>query len=250
MIGPDVSGAPAVGPGDSEERESLLSAMYDGELTVGECELVARRLARDPAQRVKWSRYSVVRAVVRGDHQVLASPRFAARLNAAIELEPVHSPAPSRASAAVAADAAARRVRWWRPLAGVGVAAGVATLAILLVRSQPGAPETAAPPIAMANGPSAAPAAAAPAASSDPPSYVVPAALARDRMAVVPAAQLANYVVAHSEFSSPLGRHTLLSALMAGESLGNPASAGAGPNAELADGSSLDEPAGAGRASR
>ena len=33
----------------SEERDSQLSAMFDGELPAGECELLARRLVRDEA---------------------------------------------------------------------------------------------------------------------------------------------------------------------------------------------------------
>jgi hypothetical protein len=51
--------------------------------------------------------------------------------------------------------------------------------------------------------------------SSAPYSYVVPKG--RERRSIVPATQLANYVVAHSEFSSPVNRRNLLSALMASE---------------------------------
>ena len=47
-------------------------------------------------------------------------------------------------------------------------------------------------------------------------SYVVPKSIAR--RSIVPSTQLANYVVAHSEFSSPVNRRNLLSALMASES--------------------------------
>ena len=55
------------------------------------------------------------------------------------------------------------------------------------------------------------------AVSSDTPaSYVVPKTIAR--RSIVPSTQLANYVVAHSEFSSPVNRRNLLSALMASES--------------------------------
>jgi hypothetical protein len=38
------------------------------------------------------------------------------------------------------------------------------------------------------------------------------------RRLVVPSTELANYVVAHSEFSSPVTRRNLLSAFMASES--------------------------------
>jgi len=50
----------------------------------------------------------------------------------------------------------------------------------------------------------------------EPDSYVVPKNTAR--RPVVPSTELANYVVAHSEFSSPVARRNLLSAFMASES--------------------------------
>ena len=41
---------------------------------------------------------------------------------------------------------------------------------------------------------------------------------ALERTLIVPTAELANYVVAHSEFSGPVSRRNLLSALIASES--------------------------------
>jgi negative regulator of sigma E activity len=261
-----------------EERESLLSAMYDGEVSAGEGDLIARRLARDRAMRLKWSRYAVAAAVLRGDQQFLASARFAARLAGAIAEEPVHGVDESVAARLRSFGTENRRplpggplgaaARWWRPLTGVAVAAGVATAAILVLRSEPAVvavaqlPPAARPALAVAEN------AANDAAAS---SYVTPrygftpANFARGLPTMVPPAQLANYVVAHSEYSNPLGRSNLLSALMAGESFGNGAAAwpGTGPAHEadanapagvratsFADGSALDEPAGAGDADR
>jgi hypothetical protein len=63
-----------------------------------------------------------------------------------------------------------------------------------------------------------------PAVNTDPPSYTVPKT--PGRRLVVPSTELANYVVAHSEFSSPVARRNLLSAFMASESANEPASAG------------------------
>jgi hypothetical protein len=54
----------------------------------------------------------------------------------------------------------------------------------------------------------------------EPESYVVPAPPGAGAHAM-PAAQLANYVVAHSEFSTPLGRRNLLSALVVNEAPGS-----------------------------
>ena len=51
------------------------------------------------------------------------------------------------------------------------------------------------------------------AAESQAPSYTVPTNTS-SAPAFVPAARLTNYVVAHSEYSSPLGRRTVLSGVL------------------------------------
>src|SRR5262249_15790799 len=51
--------------------------------------------------------------------------------------------------------------------------------------------------------------------SNQPDSYVVPKPAAR--RSIVPSTQLANYVVAHSEFSSPVNRRNLLSRFIGSE---------------------------------
>jgi hypothetical protein len=53
--------------------------------------------------------------------------------------------------------------------------------------------------------------------NSAPGSYVVPAAV--ERTPIMPSAELANYVIAHSEFSAPVSRRNMLSALVASEPL-------------------------------
>ena len=58
-------------PGEREiERDSQLSAMFDGELSAGECELIARRLSRDEALRSQWSRFSMIGAAIRAERGV------------------------------------------------------------------------------------------------------------------------------------------------------------------------------------
>jgi hypothetical protein len=113
---------------------------------------------------------------------------------------------------------------WLQPAAGVAVAAGVATLAILWMRSQ-SVPEAGMPASASVVASTAAPAATAGLSSlatsntpsaDDQNSYVVPKN--SERRVVVPSTELANYVVAHSEVSSPVARRNLLSAFMASES--------------------------------
>jgi sigma-E factor negative regulatory protein RseA len=214
----------------NEELDSQLSAMFDGELPPAECELLARRLSRDEQLKARWGRYAVIGATIRAEGGVRLNADLARRVSAAITKEPnlaaAHAVrAPSRAS-----------INWLRPVAGVGVAAGVAALSIIWMRSQgidqPVIQQTAvaqeAAPVATdarlvacagpgCRQPSNGGAVLTPTADSQADgSYVVPKPSGRRSM--VGGTELANYVVAHSEFSSPMTRRNLLSALMAGES--------------------------------
>jgi hypothetical protein len=117
-------------------------------------------------------------------------------------------------------------VRWWQPVAGVAVAAGVAAVSILWLRAQAplpgvaaGVPLTAA--VQAPQGTVVVPAVIASATNASD-SYVTPRA-SKARAAIVPSTELANYVVAHSMFSSPVARRNLLSAFMTSE----PGAAGA-----------------------
>jgi sigma-E factor negative regulatory protein RseA len=200
----------------NEELDSQLSAMFDDELPEDQCQLLARRLSRDDALKARWRRYAVMGAAIRAERQgadtlsVRLETNLATRVSAVISAEP-----------ALAADAVAqggvRKVaglRWWQPVAGGAIAAGVAAMSILWIRAQ--APvggeafvaDNAAAPAAITQ---------TVADNSAPVSYVVPAAVERTPMA--PSAELANYVVAHSEFSAPVNRRNMLSALVASESL-------------------------------
>jgi sigma-E factor negative regulatory protein RseA len=190
----------------NEELDSQLSAMFDDELPQGECELLARRLSRDAALQARWSRYAAIGAAVRGDLRV--SCTVARRVTAALGAE-------SGLTEAFPPALPVRRGRnaalLWRGLAGVAVAAGVAALSILWL--QGGYSGATAELVARSQAPAAA-------AVDTPASYVVPRPV--EQRMTVPATELANYVVAHSEFSTPVSRRNLLSALMASE----PAAAG------------------------
>ena len=194
----------------NEELDSQLSAMFDDELAPGECELLARRLSRDEQLKARWGRYAVVGAAVRSERGVRLNAPPAGLVSAVILAEP--------ALAAAHGGARRTRVRWWQPVAAAAVAAGVAAVSVLWLRAQTplaGAPLSAhlTAPTATVPGAAMVPAAAAAA----PDSYVVPRAPAV-RATVVPSTELANYVVAHSVFSSPVTRRNLLSAFMTGES--------------------------------
>ena len=104
------------------------------------------------------------------------------------------------------------RLRWWQPVAGGAVAAGVAAASILWLRNQ-------APPeggALTAQVPQPVTTRVLNPQTLSPDSYVTPAAPAT-RAVVVPSTELANYVVAHSMFSSPVARRNLLSAFMTSE---------------------------------
>ena len=195
-----------------EELDSQLSAMFDDELPVGECELLARRLSRDEQLKARWGRYAVVGAVIRAERGVRLNAPLAGRVSAVLVAEP--------ALAAQSAPRDMRRggMRWWQPVAGAAVAASVAAVSILWLRGQvpAGAPVSAArvavtPPAVRG---AVLPATIVAAPGSD--SYVVPRP--RPAAVVVPSTELANYVVAHSMFSNPVARRNLLSAFMTSES--------------------------------
>jgi sigma-E factor negative regulatory protein RseA len=191
----------------NEELDSQLSAMFDNELPAAECELLARRLSRDEQLKARWGRYAVMGAAIRIERGVRLNAPLAARVSAAISAEPSLTTEPT------AQPAKRWRTRLWQPVAGVAAVAGVATMAILWMRVQsPEAVPIAAidnlKPPAIVTGPVA--------SAAEPDSYVVPKN--SSRRLVVPSTELANYVVAHSEFSSPVTRRNLLSAFMTSES--------------------------------
>lgn len=198
----------------NEELDSQLSAMFDDELASAECELLARRLSRDGELKARWERYAVIAAAIRAERGVRLNARIARRVSVIVGSEP-----------ALAGQSAPRRTRrrWMRPAAGAAVAAGVAAVSILWLRAQaPSSALVATPPLAAVPALSAGrvtATAVAPAAAvrpGIPDSYVVPPA-AGGAVAVVPATELANYVVAHSMFSPPMARRNLLSSFMTSE---------------------------------
>jgi sigma-E factor negative regulatory protein RseA len=193
----------------NEELDSQLSAMYDDELPPAECELLARRLSRDEQLKARWGRYAVMGAVIRAERGLRLNAPLAGRVSAVLLREPELGSVPTRLPPR-------SRVRWWQPLAATAVAAGVAAISIVWLRAQAplaGGPLTsqlAAPAVAVPLNPNG------PAASASADSYVVPRPPKVAPM-TVPSTELANYVVAHSMFSSPVARRNLLSAFMTSE---------------------------------
>jgi len=196
----------------NEELDSQLSAMFDDELPAAECELLARRLSRDEELRARWSRYAAIGATIRAEGGARLNAELARRVSVAISSEPPVVAEPESDSPRSRPSSRWFGSRLWAPVGGVAVAASVAAAAILWVRFE-------SPPDSQTLAVSSTTGGEGVGQSADSlvaPSYVVPKTL--PRRSIVPSTQLANYVVAHSEFSSPVNRRNLLSALMASES--------------------------------
>ncbi len=195
----------------SEQIREQVSAFLDGELPNSETELLLKRLTRDGELRESFGRYALIGEALRGAGSQFLTRGFAARVNLAIDGEPVHAPG----------SHPARPARWWRPLAGVTVAAGVATVAIVALQQR------AISPGLRAAAPSTAQNAAAPLTASagtqspvqggggprEPISYTVPA-VSPDAPASIAPARLTNYIFAHSKYSSGLGQRGLLADML------------------------------------
>jgi sigma-E factor negative regulatory protein RseA len=187
----------------SEQIREQVSAFLDGELPNTETELLLKRLTRDGELRESFGRYALIGEALRGAGSHLLTRGFAARVNLAIDGEPAQVPGHVHQ---------ARASRWWRPLAGVTVAAGVATVAIVALQQRaisPGLRAASAPTAQNAGVPQSSAAAGAREALS----YTVPV-----RSADVPAAlapgRLTNYVFAHSKYSLGLGQRGVLADLL------------------------------------
>ena len=97
-----------------------LSAFADGELPRAEAELLVARLCREPALAKVWARWHAASEVLRGGLPPRYPRELADRVHAALADESGHHAS----------------FDWRRPLLGAALAAGVATLAIIGVRSQ------------------------------------------------------------------------------------------------------------------
>lgn len=224
-----------------EERESQLSAMYDGELPQAECELVARRLSRDENLRRSWENYALIGAAMRSEQ--MAGHRLAPKVAAAISRrETAESGASGRS-----AQSSSAWSRWAVPLGSAGLAASIAVIGVLgmfwlgggannpvadkaettvanTVKEIviPASPQDRTIVVASASPPGSSARVAdatrdKPAASSnvEPESYVTPPLREGGATSAAPAFELASYVGAHSAVSAPMMRHSAISAVIA-----------------------------------
>ena len=212
---------------------SQLSAMFDGELPAAECELLSRRIDRDEKLRARWSRYALIGAAMRSEPVATARTGFASRVSAALDADLGIAPSSSaRVSRSSRPKARSGRSVWNTALAASMVAV-VAGVSIALLRYSSPAGTTAAvarldvpvggralPVVAAAVSSTAATAIpigmrTGPLGNGEPRSYVTP--MNQTPSSIGLQTQLADYMVAHSEYSTPLMRRSLLSALVSSE---------------------------------
>jgi sigma-E factor negative regulatory protein RseA len=176
-----------------------VSACLDGELPERELPLLSKRLGHDAELKGTLTRYSLISETLRTGEPVHPSKDFAEAVMARIASEPATQ---------AAGRFSPRMLQRLRPAAGIAVAATVAALAVFSVQ-QSGliVPSSG---VVADNSTALAPATVA----EETDRYVVPS-MPSTSSAFVPATRLTNYVVAHSEYSSPLGRRSVLSGVLA-----------------------------------
>jgi sigma-E factor negative regulatory protein RseA len=178
----------------SDQIREQVSAFLDGELPGSETELLLKRLMRDGDLRESFGRYALIGETLRGPPRVSVSRDFAARVNRAINGEP---------ATAVSPPAKAAPGRWWRPIAGAAVAAGVAAVAVVALQERAVSPDLT---------PAQSVARSVPAKEAI--SYTTPVANTV-AVAAMPGTRLTSYVFAHSNYASGLGQGNVISGLLA-----------------------------------
>jgi sigma-E factor negative regulatory protein RseA len=179
----------------SEQIREQVSAFLDGELPDSETELLLKRLTRDGELRESFGRYALIGEAIRGTSRGYLTRGFAGRINFAIDGEPVTP---------IGQVERARAPRWWRPFAGVAVAAGVAAVAIVALQHRAVAPARVGAALTAQNAVSV---------PKEAISYTVPATSPASPAGLAPA-RLTNYVFAHSRYSRGLAQRGVLADLL------------------------------------
>jgi sigma-E factor negative regulatory protein RseA len=175
----------------TEQIREQLSALLDGELPRDEMGLLLRRLERDPELRRAFGSYALIGETLRAPGGQLAGATFAARVGAAIDA-PAAAETLAPAATALHGATAARLALWRRPVVRTALAASAAAVAVVLFRPQP--------QMVAQGGP-------APATGYTMAASPTPAQTQR----------LASYMVAHSQYSTPMVRRNVLSSLLAAD---------------------------------
>lgn len=189
----------------SENVQSQLSAFVDNELSQDETELLARRVSRDSEMQQRMSRYMLMGEALRSPSSAQVSRDFSQRVAAAIAEQ---NPSGEQPTATKVTTHSTQR--WLKPAVGISLAASVAALALVTVQSlQTATDSSSATQVAAIN-------AASSLANGANNSDVVPYATTAPSVPIS-ATRLTNYVVAHSEFTSPLGHRNTMTGLVTGD---------------------------------
>jgi sigma-E factor negative regulatory protein RseA len=196
----------------TDSVKEQLSACLDGELSRPDLLFLAKRLGHDSEARATLSRYALAAEALRTGKPVTLSANFADRVMERVRSE---GTAGDEATAPVIEEQPVPGVapgapRFLKPAAGFAIAASVAAVALFSVQraglfeSSLEVADTAALPAPVV-------------ANVDAVDrYVVPQSRPGSAApAFIPATRLTNYVVAHSEYSSPLGRQRVVSGMLA-----------------------------------
>jgi sigma-E factor negative regulatory protein RseA len=176
----------------TDQIREQLSALLDGELPRGEMGLLMRRLDRDPGLRRAFGSYALIGETLRAPGGQIAALSFAERVSAAIGEAAAATENASTARPSATVQLPRHVAVWKRPMVRTALAASAAVTAVLLFR--PGVT-----PVAQLE--------VTPASSLTMAASPTPAQSQR----------LAGYMVAHSQFSTPMVRRNVLSSLLAAD---------------------------------
>ncbi len=176
----------------TDQIREQLSALLDGELPRDEMGLLMRRLEKDPELRRTFGSYALIGETLRAPGGRIATQSFADRVSAAIDEAPVRAEQTASAPPGASVRLPRHVALWKRPIVRTALAASAAATAVLLFR-----PDVA--PIAQRE--------VTPANSFAMSASPTPAQSQR----------LAGFMVAHSQFSTPMVRRNVLSSLLAAD---------------------------------
>ncbi len=180
----------------SDPTHEQLSAFMDGELDAEPARFLLHRFLQDTEMRGRWYRYHLVRETLRRGLPAAVDCGFAARVFGRLDSRTGRTPPRLRSLPPLIA----------RPLAGLAVAAAVATVAVLGFQYVGPTIQPAAPLAARVSAGAAAPGFEPTAVTETGATAAVPAAVADAE-----AARLNAYLVNHSEYAGGPGMGGMLS---------------------------------------
>ncbi len=181
----------------SEQIQDQISAFTDDELSEEECAFLVRRLARDAETRDRALRYSIIGAAMRDE---LPNPDpDVLRRRVAAELDGVRPVGQER-------EPPTLMERYLRPAVGIGIAASVAAVALVLLNTV-NSPTGLSDPAPLVAGGSAG------SVPEGQPSYTVPLQAAGftpvgDTLAPQPI-RLTNYLITHGQYAPGIRRTSI-----------------------------------------